>query len=157
MVGTYRDADLDIGPALARALEDLLRGKAISVRLKGLVRDEVALLLENLSGQAPPDGVVSEICAETAGNPFFVGELFHYLEEENRLYDAAGVFRSELKVAEQEVPHNVRLVVGRRLARLTDPTQKILATAAAIGRSFPFKILDAASGADRLAGMRRRS
>jgi predicted ATPase len=94
--------------------------------------------------------VVSEIYAETAGNPFFVGELFHYLEEENRLYDAAGAFRADLKVAEQEVPRNVRLVVGRRLARLTGLTQKILATAAAIGRSFPFKVLEAATAAERL-------
>ena len=150
VVGTYRDVDLDIGPALAGALENLLRGRAISVRLKGLVRDEVALLLEHLSGQEPPPAVVSEIDAETAGNPFFVEELFRYLEEEDRLYDAAGGFRSDLKVSEQEVPQNVRLVVGRRLARLTDLTQKILGTAAAIGRSFPLKVLEAAAAADRL-------
>ena len=42
----------------------------------------------------------------------------------------------------------MRLVVARRLARLSDLTQKMLATAAVIGRFFSFEILQAASEAD---------
>ena len=151
VVGTYRDTEIDVTHALARTLENLLRGhRAVPVRLKGLVRDEVALMLKGLSGQAPPAAVVSEIYAETEGNPFFVEELFRYLAEENRLYDAAGAFRSDLKVAEPEVPQTVRLIVGRRLARLTDPTRTILGTAAVIGRSFAFEVLKVATAADGL-------
>ena len=151
VVGTYRDVEIDVTHALAKTLENLLRGhRAIPVRLKGLVRNEVALMLKSLSGQAPPAAVVSEIYAETEGNPFFVEELFRYLEEENRLYDAAGVFRSDLKVAEPEVPQTVRLIVGRRLARLTDSTRTILGTAAVIGRSFAFEVLKAATVTDGL-------
>ena len=151
VVGTYRDTEIDVTHALAGTLENLLRGhRAIPMRLKGLVRDEVALMLKGLSGQAPPAAVVSEIYAETEGNPFFVEELFRYLEEENRLYDAAGVFRSDLKVAEPEVPQTVRLVVGRRVARLSDPTRTILGTAAVIGRSFAFEVLKAATATDGL-------
>jgi tetratricopeptide (TPR) repeat protein len=46
----------------------------------------------------------------------------------------------------------VRLVIGRRLARLRDETQKVLGTAAVIGRSFTFELLEAstATGADAL-------
>ena len=151
IIGTYRDAEINVTQALAGTLENLLRGhRAIPVRLKGLVRDEVGLMLKSLSGQAPPAAVVSEIYAETEGTPFFVEELFRYLEEEHRLYDAAGVFRSDLKVAEPEVPQTVRLIVGRRLARLTDPARTILGTAAVIGRSFPFEVLKAATATDGL-------
>ncbi len=151
VVGTYRDTEIDVTHALAKTLENLLRGhRAIPVRLKGLVRNEVALMLKGLSGQAPPAAVVSEIYAETEGNPFFVEELFRYLEEENRLYDAAGAFRSDLKVAEPEVPQTVRLIVGRRLARLAVPTRTILGTAAVIGRSFAFEVLKAATATDGL-------
>ena len=151
VIGTHRDAELNVTRSLAKTLEDLLRGRlATGVRLKGLPRDEVAAMLTSLSGKSPPAAVVGEIYAETEGNPFFVEELFRHLEEENRLYDSSGQFRSELKIAELDTPHNVRLVVGRRLARLNDLTQKTLAAAAAIGRSFSFKLLEAAAATEGL-------
>ena len=86
-------------------------------------------MLNSLSGKSPPATVVGEIFAETDGNPFFVEELFRHLEEENRLYDSSGKFRSELKIGELDAPPSVRLVVARRLARLSELTQKMLATA----------------------------
>jgi len=149
VIGTYRDAELNVTHGLAKTLEHLLRERlATRVRLKGLPRDEVAAMLNRLSGKSPPAAVVGEIFAETEGNPFFVEELFRHLEEENRLYDSSGRFHSELKIAELEAPPSVRLVVARRLARLSDLTQKMLATAAVIGRFFSFEILQAASEAD---------
>jgi adenylate cyclase len=149
LLGTHRDAELNVTRPLAKTLEDLLRGRlATRVSLKGLPRDEVGAMLNSLSGKAPPAAVVAEIFAETEGNPFFVEELFRHLEEENRLYDSSGKFRSELKIGELDAPPSVRLVVSRRLARLSEPTQKMLATAAVIGRFFSFEILQAAIGSD---------
>jgi DNA-binding winged helix-turn-helix (wHTH) protein/tetratricopeptide (TPR) repeat protein len=151
VIATYRDAELNVTRSLAKTLEDLLRGRlATRVRLKGLPRDEVAAMLKSLSGKSPPAAVVGEIYAETEGNPFFVEELFRHLEEENRLYDSSGQFRSELKIAELDAPPSVRLVVARRLARLSGLTQKMLATAAVIGSSFSFKLLEAAAATEGL-------
>ncbi len=149
VIGTYRDAEVNVTHELAKALEDLLRGRlATRVRLKGLPRDGVAAMLDSLSGKSAPAAVVGEVFAETEGNPFFVEELFRHLEEENRLYDSSGQFRSKLQIGELDAPPTVRLVVARRLARLSDPTQKMLATAAVIGRFFSFEILQASSDAD---------
>ena len=93
VIGTYRDAELNVTRALAKTLEDLLRGRlATLMSLKGLPRDELAVMLNGLSGKSPPAAVVGEIFAETEGNPFFVEELFRHLEEENRLYDSSGSF-----------------------------------------------------------------
>ncbi len=148
VIGTYRDAELSASRPLAKTLEDLLRRRlATRVRLKGLPRDGVAAMLESLSGKSVPAVVVGEVFAETEGNPFFIEELFRHLEEENRLYDSAGQFRSKLQIAELDAPPTVRLVVARRLARLSDLTQKMLATAAVIGRLFSFEILQSSSGA----------
>jgi len=147
IVGTFREAEVDVSPALAKTLEDLLRGHlACRIRLKTLPLDEVAEMVTRLSGMSPPAKVVREIYDETDGNPFFVEELFLHLKEENRLYDSSGVFRSELKIGELDAPQSVRMVVGRRLARLSDPTRKCMATMAAVGRSFSFEVLQAASG-----------
>src|SRR5277367_6276979 len=153
VIGTYRDAEIKVSGGLAKTLEDLLRGRiATLMRLKGLPRDELAVMLNGLSGKSAPAAVVNEIFAETEGNPFFVEELFHHLEEENRLYDSSGRFRAMLEISELDAPQSVRLVVARRLARLSDLTQKMLATAAVIGRFFSFEILEAASeaGADSI-------
>jgi DNA-binding winged helix-turn-helix (wHTH) protein len=147
VVGTYRDAELNVRRELAKTLEDLLRGRrATRVALGALPRDEVAAMLSSLSGKSVPGAVVGEIYAETNGNPFFVEELFRYLEEEKRLYDATGKFHSELKIGEQDAPPSVRLVVARRLGRLSEASRKMLATAALIGRSFGREILQAAAG-----------
>jgi DNA-binding winged helix-turn-helix (wHTH) protein/tetratricopeptide (TPR) repeat protein len=149
VIGTHRDAELNVTRPLAKMLEDLLRGRlATRVKLEGLPRDEVAAMLNSLSGKSPPAAVVGKIFAETEGNPFFVEELFRHLEEEDRLYDSSGQFRAELKIGELDAPPSVRLVVARRLARLSDLTQRMLATAAVIGRFFSFEVLQASSESD---------
>ncbi len=126
IVGTFREAEVDLSPGLAQTLEDLLRGHLASrIRLKTLPLDDVAEMLTRLSGMSPPAKVVREIYDETGGNPFFVEELFLHLKEENRLYDSSGDFRAELNIGELDAPQGVRMMVGRRLARLSDPTRKL--------------------------------
>jgi DNA-binding winged helix-turn-helix (wHTH) protein/tetratricopeptide (TPR) repeat protein len=148
VIGTYRDAELDLTRGLANILEASLRGRlATRVTLSVLPRDGVAAMLKSLSGKSPPASIVSAIHAETEGNPFFVEELFRHLEEENRLYDSAGRFRSELKIGETEAPPSVRLIVMGRLKRLSEATRMLLATAAVIGRSFDFALLQASHAA----------
>ncbi len=149
VIGTYREPELNVIRPLAKTLEDLLRGRlSTGVRLKGLPRDEVGVMLNSLSGKSAPAAVVGEIFSETGGNPFFVEELFRHLEEEHRLYDSAGQFRIQLKIGETDAPPSVRLIVGRRVERLSDPTQKMLARAAAIGRSFSLELLQASARGD---------
>ena len=149
IICTYRDAEINITPVLARTLEELVRGRlATEMRLKRLPRGEVAAMLSSLSGKPPPERVVAEIFAETEGNPFFVEELFHHLKDEGRLYDAAGQFRSKLEIGEFDAPRSVRLVVARRLARLGRLTQEILAAASVIGRFFSFEVLQVLYGDD---------
>jgi len=148
VLGTYRDADSDLTSALVKTVEESIRSRRNgSIRLLGLPREEVAQLIKALSGKDAPVSVVNEIYAETSGNPFFVEELIRYLAEGKRLFDSHENFRTDLKLGELDVPHSVRLVVGRRLARLDTMTRKVLETGATIGRSFPFDLLEAATAA----------
>jgi DNA-binding winged helix-turn-helix (wHTH) protein/tetratricopeptide (TPR) repeat protein len=147
VLGTYRDAESDVTGTLLKTVEESIRSRDnTSIRLLGLPREEVALLLRALSGKDPPPSLVNEIYAETSGNPFFVEELLRYLREEKRLFDSHENFR-DLKIGELEVPRNLRVVVGRRLRRLGAMTREILEAAATIGRSFPFDLLEAATAA----------
>ncbi len=81
VVGTHRDAASDLSPAFATMLDDLHRERLASrAALKRLAPEEVAAMLANLSGKPPPVSMVSELYAETEGNPFLVEELFQHLD-----------------------------------------------------------------------------
>ena len=142
IVGTYRDNEPDLNRTLTKALEQLVRGGLRPIRLKGLPPVAVACILASLCGRDPPPRLVDAICQETEGNPFFVEELFKHLLEEGKILDASGQFLSDLRLSELDVPENVRLVVGKRLERLSEESRRVLAAAAVFGRSFSFKLLE---------------
>src|SRR5205814_9576146 len=73
----------------------------------------------------------------------FVEELYRHLVEDGKVFDRAGEFRAEFSRAEITVPDNVRLVLGRRLERLSAEAREVLTSAAAIGHSFRFGLLHA--------------
>jgi tetratricopeptide (TPR) repeat protein len=144
LVGTYRDVELDVARPLAAALRELTRQRlAHHLALKRLPEAGVAAMLEALSGQEPPAPLVQAVYGETEGNPFFVEEVFQHLAEEGKLFDEQGRWRSDLRIVELEVPRSVRLVIGQRLERVCEDCQRVLTTAAVVGRGFSFELLDA--------------
>lgn len=148
VVATLRDFERDPSGLRNRTLYDLNRHHLVErVTLAGLSKVSVAEMLRALSGQEAPEAVVRLFHSDTEGNPFFVEELYRHLVEQGRLIDSTGAFRHDLK-RNLEVPQNVRLVIGRRLALVSEDTLKVLCTAAVIGRSFTFELLAAAMNAD---------
>jgi tetratricopeptide (TPR) repeat protein len=142
IVGTYRDVDLDAKRPFAKALETLLRQRlAMRMNLKRLDMSGVRHLLEGMSGSAPPPRLVEAIHEETEGNPFFVEEVFQHLREEGKLFDADGRWLETLNAGDIDVPEGVRLVISRRLERLSVQARKVLTAAAVIGRSFSAELL----------------
>ncbi len=148
-VGTYRDVELDVGKPFEKAMAALVRQKqAERLRLRRLPQEAVAELLSALGGSQPPRTLVQVIFHETEGNPFFVGEVFQHLSEEGKLFDEAGDWQTDVSVDELDVPEGVRLVIGRRLERLSEPTPKMLTAAAVVGRRFDLKLVEALSDLD---------
>jgi class 3 adenylate cyclase/tetratricopeptide (TPR) repeat protein len=144
VLGTYRDVELDVARPLAAALRELTRQRlAHHLALKRLPEAGVEAMLRALSGQEPPGSLVREVYRETEGNPFFVEEVFKYLAEEGKLLDEQGRWRADLSISELEVPRSIRLVIGQRLQRLSEGCHRVLTTAAVIGRSFSFELLEA--------------
>jgi class 3 adenylate cyclase len=144
VIGTYRDVDLHPGHPFMRGIEHLSRLQTVSrITLKRLSAIDVAGMLRALSGQEPPERLVQLIYSETEGVPFFVEEVYRHLAEERRLTDAAGKWLPEVEMGEVEVPETIRLVLGRRIDRIGETAQRILTTAACIGRTFTFEFLTA--------------
>lgn len=152
VLGTYRDTDLDRSHPLAGALAELRRlGSVQRVAIDGLDRDGVAQLLAGAAGHeldAAGLALADAIFAETAGNPFFVGEIVRNLVESGALVVRDGRWTSDLTLADVGLPEGVREVVGRRISRLDDDTQRLLSVAAVVGAEFDVRVLADVVGVD---------
>ena len=149
IIGTYRGGCSENNPALARTLEELIRMGVRPLKLGCLSKDATAQMLRTLSQrQDVPEDLVSLIFEESQGYPFFVEEVYWHLIEEGKIFDEAGQFRTDVEIAEDEVPESVRLIIGRRLERLGEKEKRALTAAAVIGRSFSFRLLTAISEID---------
>jgi DNA-binding CsgD family transcriptional regulator len=143
VVGTYRDVEVDRVHPLSAALANLHRtGNFLRIGLRGLSVDEVHRMSISLGGQAVPLSRAQAVHQRTEGNPLFVQELLRYLVE-------SGVVARENPrdppaadpAIEAEVPEGLRDVVGKRLSRLSEETNQLLALASVIGREFRLDVL----------------
>ncbi len=147
VVGTYRDVEMESGRPLARAVEELNRRRlARAITLRRLDEEGLAAMLRALSGYEPPPQLVRVLYTETEGNPFFAEEVVKHLADEGRLFDVQGRWRDDLEVGETDVPESIRMVLARRLQRVSEDCRRMLTAAAVIGRRFTLGVLDAASG-----------
>jgi AAA ATPase domain/Cyclic nucleotide-binding domain len=145
IIATHRDDEIDMKPPLTKTLDDLNRSGVVErIPLRGLPEDAVAQMIEVLSGHQPAPALLDLIYSNTDGNPLFVEELVRHLEQSGAKDDVL----ERLEQGEAVLPPNLRLVIGRRLRLVSKDTMRALGTAAVIGRSFTFALLEAATQAD---------
>lgn len=138
VIGTYRDVALGRRHPLSQALADLSReGLVERVPLHGLTETEVERFIEVTASIHPPRSLVHAVYGETEGNPFFVSEIVSLMASEGTLDDAGGLDRFTVTI-----PQGVREVVGRRLDRLSEDCNRVLAVASAVGREFGVEVVE---------------
>jgi predicted ATPase len=147
VIGTYNDAGLGRQHPLAQTLGELAR-EEIGQRLpmRGLNQRDVARFIEHMTGSHPGDALVSLVYRKTEGNPFFMKEIARLLASDGRLQQQDQAASWQLTV-----PREIREVIGRRLAHLSEPCNRLLSVASVIGRTFSLDILEQLSN---LAGER---
>ena len=151
VVGAYRDGEVENTQALVDALGSLRREVEYDrVKLEGLDPKGVAQMLGALGGsEGVEDKVGRDWARETEGNPLFVRELLTHLVEEGHVYKGPdGHWTSDRPLRELGVPEEVREVMGRRLARLSDTARKFLGAACAFEGSFDFEVVVAVADLD---------
>ena len=149
VVGTYRDSDLSRDHPLTALLADLHREQGGErLKLTGLEPEDVLALIEAATGQElDEDGrlLAEQITRETAGNPFFAGEVLRHLTESGAIVqDDDGRLALVGDLSELGLPQSVREVIGRRVDRLGPDARSALNAAAVIGRDFDLDLLLAA-------------
>ena len=96
-----------------------------------------------LGGAEPPPALVTAVYRETEGNPFFVEEVYQHLEEEGALHGDDGSWRPDVDLDDLDVPEGIRLVIGRRLQRVSPDSRQVLTFGAVVGRGFGLDLLEA--------------
>jgi class 3 adenylate cyclase/tetratricopeptide (TPR) repeat protein len=145
IVGTYRDTELGRRHPLADLLADLRRQSGVErVALSGLDAAGVASFVEQAAGrdlEAEDEALARAIYAETEGNPFFVTEVLRHLAETGAVERRHGRWVTTTAIEELGIPEGIRDVVGRRLSRLSDDANDVLAVAAVMGADFELAVL----------------
>jgi tetratricopeptide (TPR) repeat protein len=142
VIGTYRDVEVGRRHPLSRTLAELARSqRSHRLLLRGLPQPDVARFIALTAGIEPPAELVDVVHRETEGNPFFVTEVVRLLVSEGRL-EPTPVERSW----SVSIPESVHDVVGRRLERLSEASNRVLTIAAVVGRDFSLPVLEHTSG-----------
>lgn len=128
LVGTYRDVEMEQIAHPMRPLLLPLVARATTVTLTGLGPEDVHTLMARTGDAELDPALVAEVHQRTGGNPFFV-------EQTARLWHSGG------SVA--VIPPGVRDAVRRRLSLLPGPVERLLSTAAVLGREFHRQLLAA--------------
>ncbi len=145
VIGTYRDTDLSRTHPLTPMLADLRREAGVErVSLHGLDDAAVETLVAAVARHELDEALVAlahAIRRETEGNPFFIGEVIRHLSESGALFEEGGRWTYQGEIAALGIPEGVREVIGRRLGRLSETTNRVLGLAAVIGRQFDLALL----------------
>jgi adenylate cyclase len=137
-------------PQAIKAALDRMVGQrnARPIVLRPFTPADVQSVLTSLGKPNPPARLVRTFADHTGGNPFFVVELFRHLKEEGRLFDARHHWTRDLDWDDVELPNTVRVVLERRMQRVSPDTQNFLNAAAVIGRHFEPDLLEEVASAD---------
>jgi DNA-binding SARP family transcriptional activator/tetratricopeptide (TPR) repeat protein len=145
VVGTFRHTEVDPQHPLAEALAEVRREQPFEqIVLDGLGPDELGDLIVGVTGSAGGERFVSAIHNETEGNPFFAEEVLRHLAESGTLEQRMATG----SLGAIGLPEGVKDVVGRRLARLGEHANHLLAIAAVVGRRFGVDVLERLSELD---------
>lgn len=132
IIGLFREEDL---PAERLPLLRTIKRSDLlwTIELPRFTPNETADLARYLTPKEAGNPILAQrLYQETEGNPFFIVETVHILQE-------TGSLQKPLPIT--SMPNSIQRVIEARLDRLSAPSREALSCAAAIGRSFSYPLL----------------
>jgi DNA-binding CsgD family transcriptional regulator/tetratricopeptide (TPR) repeat protein len=127
LVLSYRSDEVDRRSPLRSLLSGWERLRGVErLELARFSRSQVATQIGAILGAAAEPALVDTVFDRSEGNPFFVEELLHSLQE---------------GASEQELPPSLRDLLLARAERLSAPARRLLRTASVAGRWVPERLL----------------
>jgi DNA-binding CsgD family transcriptional regulator len=129
LVISYRADDIHRRHPVRPLISELTRSPAVEhIRIAGMTRSELTMLLAGITGRVPADSAVDEVLARSEGNPFYAEELI------------------AVRTGTGALPDSVRDAILARVGRLAEPVQAVLREAALVGGIVDDRLLSAAAG-----------
>ena len=154
IIATYRDTDLTRTHPLTSMLADLRKESGVErLALRGLDDAAVVALVTASAGHDLGEAGIALAHAlhrETEGSPFFITEILRSLTESGAVFRDGRRWTYKGDIAALGIPEGVKDVIGRRLGRLSEATNKVLSLAAVIGRQFDLALLTRVADASSL-------
>lgn len=101
------------------------------------------LLANLLPGQGLPMSLITRLCKESEGNPFYLVEVARGLVQSGQLVKHGDTWRLTRPVDQLDVPHSVEGLVLSKLDTLDPDARRTLQHASVIGHNFTYKLLAA--------------
>jgi DNA-binding winged helix-turn-helix (wHTH) protein/tetratricopeptide (TPR) repeat protein len=141
IVATYRDDELKNDSNLWRTILAMNRERLFyPLPLVPLGVTEVEKLISSRSENAIAAQLAVLVHRKTQGNPFFVEEVLHLLQQRRVLFMSESGW--QVTDAEAlETPESVKAVINERLEWLGNDAEELLRMASVIGREFPLRVL----------------
>lgn len=117
------------------------------IHLRRLDADHLARLVRDLLGGPAAPALLDLVAGRAEGNPFFAGQIVHFLQEEGRLqptpagWDLAAPTGAPGDREAAFLPADVRAILAARLDRLPPAVREVVETAAVLGREFELRLL----------------
>ena len=142
VLGTYRDTDVDVDDPLFAMLTELARERHLERHaLESLDPAAVAELVGVHAGGEASAELCQTVYEGTEGNAFFVVEVLRHLAESGAS-GGSGEPDGRAVASGLAVPDSVKDVIGQRIARLGNVTNRLLAAAAVLGHQFELQVLE---------------
>ena len=123
---TLRTDESPTPAGLTRYLAELVRRGDHRVALQPLSREQQAHQISDILGVPPHRQLLDEVYERAEGNPFFAEEVLALVQH-----------------GDEGLPATVRDLLVARLEALSPATQQVLRTASVIGRTAPYRLLEA--------------
>ncbi len=150
ILATYQTDEMRAESHCARIIAVMVREReTLRLTLRPLDAGAVASLVRARYAEiaeADRDRLLNYLRAYAEGNPFYIGELLHGLEDDGRLVRADGWSVGDL--ADATVPLVLKQVIARRVARLGETAPRLLTIAAVIGQEVPLSLWATVAGVD---------
>ncbi len=145
VIGTFRDTGDEVTDPLASCLADLRRlDGVIRLRLAGFDQAGVERFVAKATGQELDAGlrqVAAAMTARTAGNPFYVGELWRHLVATGAVTHSGARWVTRPEADAAGVPDSIKEVVTARLAHLGPVARDLIGLAAIAGQRIELRVL----------------
>ena len=144
VIATYRESELGRAHPLGEMVMKLRHEPGVTrLTLRGLDDASVGRLVDAIVGPDAPSHLASLVVRSTEGNPFFASEMLRHLKECGALALLDDETRRDVDLTAFGLSEGIKEVIGRRLSRLGEACNRMLALGAVIGPEFEVAVLEA--------------